>query len=163
MYRLPSGKGASHLGNNFFIPGSSLSQHLSHLSNSHQLPGILNIKQASRSSRATPLIRCGGEAWVIAEPAGTGKLQPTPGTAQPGSPRSTHGLVCSQIGGFGTIVLPAGTLCSSPVSLCSLAFPTSQGLFARRRLPQPRCCSVTCDEQDEAAEMPREPPHHRIT
>lgn len=37
------------------------------------------------------------------------------------------------------------------------------GARARGRVPQPRCCSVTRTEQDEAAGMPREPPRHRIT
>lgn len=165
MYRLPSSKGASRLGNDFFIPGSSLSQRLSRLSNSYQLPGILNIKQTSRSSRATPLIRYGGEARVIAEPAGTGKLQPTPapGTAQPGSPRSTHRVGVQPGRRFRHHRAPSEDTVPFLVYLCSLAFPTGRGLLARRRLPQPRCCSVTRDQQDEAAEKPREPPRHRIT
>lgn len=72
-----------------FHGGSSLSQHLSRLSNSYQLPGILNTKQASRSSRATPLSPCGDEARARAEPAGMARLQLTlaSGASQP---RSTH-------------------------------------------------------------------------
>lgn len=58
-----------------------------------QLPGILNIKQASRSSRATPLIRCGAEARATAEPAAMGALP------NPGAPT---GLVLSWLGAFGT-------------------------------------------------------------
>lgn len=68
------------------------------------------------------------------------------------------GSILSQLRGFGTVVLPMGTLCPSPVLPCSLAFPAARG-----RLPQPCCRSVTRNEQDEAAEMPREPPRHRIT
>lgn len=138
MFQLPSSEGAS-LGSHFFIPSSSLSQRLSHLSNSYQLPGVLNIKQASHSSRATPLTQRGDGARVTAERASTGMLPLAPVLQEHPWGRSA---ASSEV-----LVLPA-------------VFPRAR---ARGRVPQPRCCSVTRTEQDEAAGMPREPPRHRIT
>lgn len=143
-----------------FHRGFSLSQRLSRLSNSYQLPGILNIKQASRSSRATPLIRCGDEARATAEPASMGRLQLTlaSGASQP---RSTHKVDPQLAQSFWHRRAPSGL--PFPAVALLPCLPCGLRAAGPQALAQPRCRSVTRAEQDRAAAMPREPPRHRIT